>query len=101
MSRRVKAGLLDTYSQCTRAGPPCALAQGCQKESNAGRPARKGASETEGGLEEGRCAAECAFCVLLCSFETRPMKKQSHQQSNNDKTLSVCGSLRYKNEIAV
>ena len=71
-----------THCQCTHEGPPCALAQDCQRGSNAAHRAVMRVSWTEGGPVEPRCVGVCAFYVLLCSFETIPAKKQRNHTIN-------------------
>lgn len=70
-----------THCRCTRGGPPCAPAPDCQRASNGARRAGTRASWTEGDLGEPRYAEACAFYVLLCSFETTPMKTQRNKTS--------------------
>lgn len=70
-----------THCQCTRGGPPCAPAPDCRRASNVARRAGTRVSWTEGDLGEPRYAEACAFYVLLCSFETTPMKTQRNKTS--------------------
>lgn len=70
-----------THCRCTHEGPPCVPAQDCQRESNAAHRAGTRVSWTGDDLGAPHCAGACAFCVLLCSFETTPMKTQCNQTS--------------------
>lgn len=69
-----------THCRCSREGTPCAPAQGSQRGSNAARQAGRRRSWTGDDPEQPHCGG-CAFCVLLCSFETTPMKMQRSQTS--------------------
>lgn len=70
-----------THCRCSRAGPPCEPAPGCQRGSNAARRAGRRVSWPGGGPGGPRYAGACAFYVLLCSFETKPIKTQRNKTS--------------------
>lgn len=70
-----------THCRCSREAPPCAPVPDCRTGSNGGRRAGPRGSGTEGAPGEPRYAEACAFYVLLCSFETTPMKTQRNKTS--------------------
>lgn len=81
-----------THCRCSREAPPCAPVPDCRRGSNAARRAGTRVSGPGGDPGEPRYAEACAFYVLLCSFETTPMKMQRNKTSWSSTPQHQCAS---------